>query len=96
MDLTRRHVLAGTTAAATAAVLPAVSEPEPGVFDWLEQVELDAIKRCPLPKRPAGTFIVTEMLTPEEIVRLRRKTKEFSAYARKIHPGLRFVDAKKP
>jgi hypothetical protein len=43
------------------------------------------------PKRPAGTFIVTEMLTPEEIERLKRRAKENSAFYRKAFAHLRPV-----
>ena len=45
---TRREVLTGAAAVAAAAALPVVSEPDLGVFEWLEQVELDAMKRFPL------------------------------------------------
>jgi hypothetical protein len=46
------------------------------------------------PKRPAGTFIVTEMLTPEEIERLRRKAKENSARYRQRFGDFKIVRAK--
>jgi hypothetical protein len=45
----------------------------------------------PTPKRPAGTFIVTEMLTPEEIKRLKRRAREMSARAKTQYPGLRIA-----
>jgi hypothetical protein len=75
-------------AAATLALL----EPEVGVFEWLEQAELRAMKR-PLPKakRPAGEFIVTEMLTLDEIAELRRKAKEASACYRHAFGNLRMA-----
>jgi hypothetical protein len=38
----------GAVATVAAAALPVVSEPELGMFEWMEQAELDAIKRFPL------------------------------------------------
>jgi hypothetical protein len=53
---TRRDVIAGSTAAAIAAVVPAavVPEPELSVSEWLEQVELEAIRQPWLKPYPLG------------------------------------------
>jgi|GraSoiStandDraft_11_1057310.scaffolds.fasta_scaffold2439318_1 hypothetical protein len=46
------------------------------------------------PKRPAGVFVVTEMLGPEEIERLKRRAKETSAQAQNFYPALRLRSGK--
>src|SRR6266540_606090 len=89
----RREVLIGAVGAAAAATLPALSEPELGVLEWLEKAELDAIRRT-WSKRPAGHFVVRDMLTPEEIANLRRKAKEASAFARKVYPHMRMAEGR--
>jgi hypothetical protein len=62
-DINRRDVLIGAAGCVAAAALPAVSvsAPELGVFEWMEQAELDAIRST---WASPGHFVVRDMLTP--------------------------------
>jgi hypothetical protein len=89
-NINRREVLIGAAGAVAVATLPAVALPEPelGVFEWLEQAEVDAI-RSTWSRPSAGHFVVRDMLTPEEIAGLRRSATQTRAYAQRLFPNLK-------